>query len=215
MIQAEGSNPVDVAEALGKYSTPTLAEVDPRVTALPSSVRPLYRPIHLAGQVYTVSAFPGDNLAVHLGLAAAPRDCVLVVATSAHEQAGFWGEIMMEAALARSIRGLVTDGAVRDTRALRERAFPVFCSGIAIPGTMKKERGRLNQPISIFGVLIRPGDFIVGDDDGAVIIPAEAAVRVLEQAQIRTDKETGFIEQLRRGALSVDLLNLREASPDA
>lgn len=197
------------AEGLGSYATPTLFEASPVVRPLPPRIAPLYRPLQLHGPTYPVSAQPGDNLAVHLALAEAPAGSVLVVKTGAEVERGFWGEIMTEAALARGIRGLVTDGAVRDTRALRRLEFPVFCAGVAIRGTTKNDRGLLNQPVVLGEVTIRPGDIIVGDDDGVVVVPADSALDVMEKAEARVRKETGFIERLRRGELTLDLLNLR------
>jgi 4-hydroxy-4-methyl-2-oxoglutarate aldolase len=191
------------------YATPTLFEVSAEVKALPQRIAALYRPIKLFGPSYTVSAVPADNLAVHLALAEAPSESVLVVTIGEEIQHGFWGEVMTEAALARGVRGLVTDGAVRDSRAIREKAFPVFCAAVAVPGTSKKSAGILNQPIILGEVEVRPGDYIVGDDDGVVIIPAEAMAAVIGSARIRTEKEMLFIEKLRQGESTVDLLNLR------
>jgi len=143
---------LNLAERLAKYSTPTLAEASSHVVVLPPVIAPLFRPIQLSGPVYLVLAMPGDNLAVHLALAKAPGGSVLVVATGPELQKGFWGEIMTEAALARKIRGLVTDGAVRDTRPIRESAFPVFCAGVAISGTTKiSPRGWMITPGGLHG----------------------------------------------------------------
>ena len=110
---------------------------------------PLFRPILLSGPAYNVAAVPGDNLEVHLALADAPAGSVLVVATGGELRMGFWGEVMTEAALARGIAGLVTDGAVRDIRAIRDLQFPVFSAGVAIPGTQKKVSGQRNVEIQI------------------------------------------------------------------
>jgi 4-hydroxy-4-methyl-2-oxoglutarate aldolase len=136
----------------------------------------------------------------------------LVVATGGNLKEGFWGEILMEAALARGICGLVTDGAVRDTRALRERAFPVFCAGVAIPGTTKTISGTLHAPAMLMQVVVTPGDFVVGDDDGVVIIPRDKALPVLAGSQARTEKEVAMIQRLRQGELTIDLLKLGGAT---
>ena len=191
------------------YGTPTLFEVSTEVRALPQQIAPLYRPIKLFGPSYTVTAEPADNLSVHLALAEAPSESVLVVTIGSETQHGFWGEVMTEAALARGLGGLVTDGAVRDSRAIREKGFPVFCAAVAIPGTSKKSAGTLNQPIMLGEVEVRPGDYIVGDDDGVVIIPAGVIAAVIGSARIRADKEMVFIEKLRRGESTVDLLKLK------
>lgn len=200
---------LDLAERLGKYATPTLFEVSPQVSALPPTIAPVYRPIHMWGSAYPVLASTGDNSTVHLAVADAPPGSVLVVATGRDTQRGYWGEILMEAALARGIRGLVIDGGVRDTKAMRDRLFPIFCPAVSIPGTTKSRRGVLNQPVMIAEVLVRPGDFIVGDDDGVVVIPSEAASQVLKDAEARVQKEAWIIERVRKGELTIDLFNLR------
>jgi 4-hydroxy-4-methyl-2-oxoglutarate aldolase len=124
-----------IEEQLASFATPTLYEVSDAVQAMLPMIAPLFRPIRLAGRAYPVLAGYGDNLAVHRALVDAPAGAVLVVVKGGDTQHGFWGDITMEAALARNIRGLVTDGAVRDTRALRTRQFPVYCAGVAIAGT--------------------------------------------------------------------------------
>ena len=117
---------------------------------------------------------------------------------------------MTEGALARGIRGLVTDGAVRDIRSIRDLSFPIFCTGIAIPGTSKDFPGLSNEPVTIGNVMIRPGDLIIGDDDGVVVVRCDAAPDVLEKAKARSDKEISFIKRLREGELTIDLYDLRE-----
>jgi 4-hydroxy-4-methyl-2-oxoglutarate aldolase len=198
-----------LAAELGKFGTPTLAEVSPQVSALYPMVAPLYRPIQLAGVAYPVVLGANDNLSAHFAVADAPSGSVLVAATGQNARSGFWGEVLTEGALARDIRGLVTDGAVRDVRAIRDRSFPIFCAGVAIPGTSKNFVGPLNEPVTIGDVLIRPGDFIVGDDDGVVVVRHEAASDVLEKAKARSEKELAFIKRLREGELTIDLYDLR------
>ena len=111
--------------------------------------------------------------------------------------------------MARGVEGLVTDGAVRDTREIRLLRFPVFSAGVAITGTIKQSAGSVNQPVVIGNCRIRPGDIVVGDDDGVVVVPAEAESEVIERAQARVEKETRLIQRLRDGELTVDLLGLR------
>jgi 4-hydroxy-4-methyl-2-oxoglutarate aldolase len=194
---------------LAAFGAATLFEADSRVKAIPPEIAALYRPILLCGPAFTVAAVPGDNLAVHHSLAEAPSGTVLVVATGGQTRKGFWGEVMTEAAMARGIAGLVTDGAVRDIRAIRDLQFPVFTAAVAIPGTVKKDAGRRNISIQIAGVRIEPGDLIVGDDDGVVVAPKDAVAEICVAAEQRTQKEAGFIASLRKGALTVDLLKLR------
>jgi 4-hydroxy-4-methyl-2-oxoglutarate aldolase len=198
-----------LADRLAACSAPTLFEAGPGVRCIGPQLTPLFRPIRLAGPAFTALAAPGDNLAIHRALAVAPAGSVLVVAAGGDVRYGFWGEIMMEAALVRGLRGLVIDGAVRDSRALRERAFPVFSAGVAIPGAGKQWAGALNVPVIVGQTVVHPGDFIVGDDDGLVVIPAENARAVLERALARDAKEEQIIARLRAGATTMDLFGLR------
>ena len=200
---------LELTEKLAKYATPTLFEVSPQVYALAPGITPLYRPIHLWGTAYPVLTVTGDNSAIHHAVAKAPAGSVLVIATGQDIGRGYWGEILMEAALARGIRGLIIDGGVRDTKAIRERSFPVFCGAVAIPGTSKDRGGVLNQPVIVAQVLVRPGDFIVGDDDGVVVVHIEDLRRVLEAAETRVQKESRIVERIRQGELTVNLFNLK------
>jgi 4-hydroxy-4-methyl-2-oxoglutarate aldolase len=199
-----------LAEQLAQFATPTLFEASDRVAALPPAIKPLSTPTNVSGLAYTVMAEPGDNAVVHWALAEAPPGSVLVVAIGGDIQRAFWGEIMTEAAIARDIRGLVTDGAVRDSREIRRLSFPVFCAGTAIAGPGKSRRGELGRPIVLGQTLIHTGDIIVGDDDGVVVIPRDEAMNVIERARERQNKENTIIERVRLGHLTVDLLNLRK-----
>lgn len=195
-------------ERLGQYATPTLCEVSPSVHALAHSIAPLYRPIRLWGLAYPVMVRTGDNSAIHRAVSRAPSGSVIVVATGQDTLRGYWGEILMEAALARGIRGLVIDGGVRDTRAIRERLFPVFCGATSIAGTTKTGPGVFNQAIMITQVVVRPGDFVVGDDDGIVIVPPEITPQVLGAAEARVQKEAQIVQKIKEGVLTVDLFDL-------
>lgn len=199
-----------LAQKLGGYATPTLFEVSPCVSALSPSIVPLYRPIQMWGPAYPVLTRTGDNAVIHDAVACAPPGSIVVVATGRDTQRGYWGEVLMEAALARGIRGLVLDGGVRDTRIIRKRAFPVFCGATSISGTTKTGSGLLNEPVMISEVLIRPGDIMVGDDDGVVVVPAEIAAQVVETAEARVQKETHLIQKIKEGELTINLLGLRK-----
>jgi 4-hydroxy-4-methyl-2-oxoglutarate aldolase len=194
---------------LEEYGTPTLFESSLDVKALEPGIEPLYRPISMAGQAFTIITAREDNSSVHVALAEAPAGSILVVFTSGDTRHGLWGEIMTEAAMARGITGLVTDGGVRDSRAIRERGFPVFCANTAIPGTAKRSLGVLNTPVTIGGGTIRPGDIIIGDDDGLVVFSPELAPQLLELAEARRRRESEIMQRLKQGELTLDLLGLR------
>lgn len=192
-----------------ELGTATLFEAATDARVIASSIRPVYQGARLCGPAYPVIAPPGDNLSVHRALAEAPAGSVLVVATNSEISRGFWGEVMTVGAISRRVCGLVTDGAVRDVRAIRQRNFPVFAAGIAIPGTVKQLDGPRSVEIEFGGTRIAPGDIVVGDDDGVVVLPRSTAAHTLISARQRAAKEAAIMQQLELGALTVDLLGLR------
>lgn len=199
-----------IIAALGAVSTATLHEVMGKRNTLWPTIQPLWRPLSLCGPAFTVQARPGDNLAVHWALAIAPAGSVLVVSHEGDNSCGGWGEIASEAALARGLRGLVTDGAVRDTEACRRLGFPIFSQGVSIRGTTKAYQGAVDVPIVCGGASVHPGNYIVADEDGVVIVPREAAEQVLRKAHERDRREAEIMERLRAGELTVDLFELRD-----
>jgi 4-hydroxy-4-methyl-2-oxoglutarate aldolase len=134
---------------LADFGAATLFEASGDAQGLAPDISPLFRPIHVCGRAYPVFAPAGDNLAIHYALAEAPAGAVLVVAAGGEVRKGLWGEVMTASALARGIRGLVTDGAVRDVRAIRMLNFPLFAAGVAIPGTVKQQAGVCNESVEI------------------------------------------------------------------
>jgi 4-hydroxy-4-methyl-2-oxoglutarate aldolase len=178
--------------------------------ALNHEVKPVYPGAVLVGTALTIRSFPGDNLMLHLAISLAKPGDVLVAAVGGYTEAGLWGEIASEAAIAQQICGLVTDGAVRDVAAISRLGFPVFARGVCIKGTAKLQAGLINHPISIAGELVHPGDIIVGDDDGVVVVPSAEAETVLEAAHKIEKREARIIDAIKQdGALTLDLLNLR------
>lgn len=197
------------AVALG---TATLHEAGGRIGSLPATIRATAPGMRLAGPAYPVRCPPGDNLWIHRSIySAAPGD-VLVVATGDVEAVwGYWGEIMTVAAQQAGLAGLVLQGGSRDHDALAEIGFPVFSLGPCITGTIKdkaRDHGRLGEPVHVGATEIRPGDLVVGDTDGVVVIPAARVDEVVALGHTRVDKERAAIEALRRGARTIDLYDL-------
>jgi 4-hydroxy-4-methyl-2-oxoglutarate aldolase len=173
-------------------------------------VKPVYAGARILGAALTIKGYPGDNLMLHLGISLAKPGDVLVATVEEYTEAGIWGEIASTAALARGIIGLVTDGAVRDVDSTAALNFPVFARGVSIKGTTKKQAGYINSPINIAGVTVNPGDIILGDTDGVVVVPLEEAENVLVSAKNIIERESRMIEAINReGALTLDLLKLR------
>jgi 4-hydroxy-4-methyl-2-oxoglutarate aldolase len=196
--------------SLARLDAATVHEADGRRGALPAAIKPIDPSFRVCGPAFTVDCPPGDNLWIHHALyAAAPGD-VLVVDVRGHTEAGYWGEILSEAALARGLGGLVISGGVRDSQRLLEQGFPVFSTGLCIRGTVKDPTrdGRLAQPIRLGDVNVRSGDIVLGDADGVVVVPAERLDRVAEAAQSRADSEQEILTRLRAGESTLDIFGL-------
>ena len=178
--------------------------------ALNNDVKPVFQGAKLAGSAFTIQGYPGDNLMLHMGISLAKPGDVLVVTVGGYTETGLWGEIASVAAIARHIHGLVTDGAVRDVLPISKLGFPVFATGISIKGTTKRQAGYINNPIVIAGEIVNPGDIIVGDADGVVVVPLGEAEAVLQAAKQIEEREKRMMTAIRQdGALTLDLLNLR------
>lgn len=194
------------------YSAATVVEAAGNTGALPYDIKPVHRSFRLWGPAVTVSTPSGDNLWIHRALAAATPGTVLVVSTGGGEPAGYWGEILSRAAIARSLAGVVLDGCARDAERLAEAGFPVFSQGLCIRGTTKNRAssGSFGGHINIGGVSVRPGDLVVGDADGVVVVAAGRVDEVLAAADERDRKEALIMEQLLTGKTTLELLDLGE-----
>jgi len=162
----------------------------------------------LCGSAITVSCTPGDNLGLHVAIALCKPGDVLVATVNNHPEFGYWGEIMAVAALEKGISGLVIDGCVRDFAQLCQLRFPTFASGLCIKGTNKKSFHSINHPITLGKILINPGDLILGDDDGLVVVAQDHVPDVIKMATQRQEKEEGIIEDLKKGKTTLELLGL-------
>jgi 4-hydroxy-4-methyl-2-oxoglutarate aldolase len=176
--------------------------------AMRARLRPVWPGARVAAPAFPVTCTPGDNLALHVGVAHAPAGSVLVVDVGDERERGYWGEVLTTAAEARAVAGLVIDGCVRDTEALAAHRFPVFSTGVALPGATKELPGRVGRSAAVGGVEVRAGDWIVGDSDGVVVVPAAALDDVLAAGRARNEKEARFFTELRGGATTLDLLGL-------
>jgi 4-hydroxy-4-methyl-2-oxoglutarate aldolase len=172
------------------------------------AIRAAWPGARLCGAVLTVECPPADNLMLHHAVAAAPAGAIIVGKSGGYLSAGAWGEILTVAAQCRDVSGLAIDGAVRDVEAIHRRRFPVFSRGLAIGSCTKERIGTLNHPILFGGVMVRPGDVILGDGDGLVVIEQERLDAVIAAAEGRVRKEEAIIEQLQAGRTTVELLNL-------
>ncbi|KHL01414.1 RraA family protein [Sinomonas humi] len=192
------------------HTTATLLEASKLDAALDPGIQALWPGARLAGPAFPVQGVGGDNLALHNAVLAAPPGSILVVDVGGKDF-GHWGEILAVAAMAREISGLVIDGAVRDSVEQEALGFPVFSRGTAIRGTAKAFPGWIGRPVRVGGVLVRPGDLVVGDADGVVSLPHAQTADILERAGERVRHEESIIAALRNGASTIDLYGLDPA----
>ena len=191
----------DLRAAASQLSSATLHEAAQKIGAMPSAIKPLDPRMKCVGPALTVHSPPGDNLWLHRALdVAQPGDVMVVFASGAYEY-GYWGEIMSTMAMARGLAGLVIDGCVRDGALLREMGWPVFSRGLCIQGTGKDfgATGWINHPVSIGPLVIQPGDLVVGDADGVMVVPQDRAAQIVDAGQRRDRQEAEILERLRRG----------------
>lgn len=187
----------------------TLHEVMGKKGAMPFAIKPLYPGMRVCGPALTVRCLPGDNLMIHIAVALAQPGDVLVVDYQGMTESGPWGDILTTAAMVRGIAGMVIDGCVRDARTIQAMGFPIFAHGTSMKGTTKTQTsGDVNTPIICAGVPVSPGDIVVGDDDGVVVVPKAEAAAVLERAHARESQEEDLRRLVREGRTTIELLNL-------
>lgn len=209
------SRPDSAAVArLGELGVATVHEAQGRRGLLKPSLRPIYPGARMAGSAVTVWCHPGDNLMIHAAIEFCQPGDVLVVSTASDSTDGMFGELLAVSARAHGVVGLVIDAGVRDTGDLTAMTFPVWSKAISAQGTVKATPGCVNTPIVCAGELVNPGDVVVADQDGVVIVRRNAATEVARLAGERFDKETRVREQLKSGVLGVDLYGLRARLTD-
>ncbi len=194
---------------VASFPSATLHEAMGRKGAFPHDIKPIAPKMTLCGPALTVSCPPMDNLGIHRAIYLAQPGDVLVVSVGGGYEGGYWGEIMTFAAQQRGIAGLVIDGCVRDRDLIEEMGFPVFSRGLAIHGTIKKEKGVINSPLMIGEILINPGDLLVGDSDGVVLVPQSEISRAVEASQQREDKEDQYKKELAEGKSTLEIIGLK------
>ena len=168
--------------------------------ALHSSIKPIWPGFRFCGVAMTVQCGTGDNIMLHKAISmAGPLDVLMVVNNQYDEAGGLFGGMMATSLKARGAAGIVIEGACRDTMQIRDLDFPVFAQNVCIKATTKLSPGKINHPIVIGGVYVRPGDLVFGDNDGVVVVPREQALAVLETAEQREAKEESLQQRILRG----------------
>jgi 4-hydroxy-4-methyl-2-oxoglutarate aldolase len=194
-----------VSDALA-LGTATLGESGAR--RMHPRVKPVWSGARVAGPVYPVRCSPGDNLGIHVAVTRAPSGSVLVADMGGARDFGYWGEVLTTAAEARGIAGLVIDACVRDCDALAAHGFPVFSTGLALTGASKVQPGAIERAVTVGDVDAEPGDWVVGDVDGVVVIPGAALDDVLGAGRARAAKEDALFDALRAGGTTVEAFGL-------
>jgi 4-hydroxy-4-methyl-2-oxoglutarate aldolase len=171
-------------------------------------VKPAWPGARVAGPAYPVRCSPGDNLAIHVAVTRAPAGSVLVADMGGERNFGYWGEVLTTGAESRGIAGLVIDACVRDCDALAAHGFPVFSTGLALTGASKAQPGAVDRTVTVGDVEVEPGDWIVADIDGVVVLPGDRLDAVLAAGRARTAKEAALFAVLRAGGTTVEEFGL-------
>jgi 4-hydroxy-4-methyl-2-oxoglutarate aldolase len=201
--------PQELVKQLGSVPTGILSDCMNRTQALDAGIRPIAPGLKICGPAFTVQSVESNNWGAHQALVLAKAGDVLVLAARGGMQSAVWGHVMTQAAKNRGLAGVVIDGCVRDSAENRSDTLPIFARGICPAGPHKGWPCNLNVPVSCAGVAVLPGDIVVGDDDGVVVVPASRAIQVLEESSKRMATEKDWYRRLQAGESTVSLLGLK------
>jgi 4-hydroxy-4-methyl-2-oxoglutarate aldolase len=196
-------------EKLSRFGVATVHEAMGRVGLMQPYMRPIYPTAYACGTAVTVLLHPGDNWMMHVVAEQLLPGDVVVAACTADNTDGFFGDLLATSFVARGAKGLVIDGGVRDVKDLTEMQFPVFSKAISAKGTVKATLGSVNIPVVCAGVAVNPGDVVIADADGVVVVPAAIAQQAADAAEAREANEGEKRAKLAKGVLGLDMYNMR------
>jgi 4-hydroxy-4-methyl-2-oxoglutarate aldolase len=201
----------DLVAAMREQAATTVYEAAGQRGGMEHTIRSMVPGLKACGSALTVRCSPADNLTLHAAIALAQPGDVIVADVGECLSAGHWGEITTVAAQARGVAGLVINGGVRDVAPIARRGFPVFAPSVSMKATVKATPGFINHPIVCGGVTVHPGDLVLADDDGVVIVERERVAEVLHAAREREEREAEVMRRLEAGELTLDVLGFRQA----
>jgi 4-hydroxy-4-methyl-2-oxoglutarate aldolase len=201
----------DLVKRLGALGTATVHEAYGRIGLMKPYLRPVWTGGEAAGTAVTVLAHPGDNWMIHVAVEQCKPGDILVVGCSTDNTDGMFGDLLATSLMARGVTGLISDAGARDAKSLREMGFPVWSRAISAKGTVKATLGAVNVSVVCAGVNVMPGDAVIADDDGVVVVSRKDAADVVVKGEKRFADEEGKRKRLAAGELGLDMYNMREA----